>query len=134
VIGSFNRSNAAGESIANDNNIKCLVELAVVQFSAFRARNKIKHRHTPVFDPIGQSITLRVVPDLPSMARSSQCHIRQRSTANRTVANTRTYTDFWQGAAIDRVRLTQSIARPEEAAKELQAVAKKGGGECQIGH
>jgi hypothetical protein len=41
------------------------------------------------------------------------------------VANTRTYTDFWQGAGIDRVRLTQSIARPEEAAKELQAVAKK---------
>ena len=41
------------------------------------------------------------------------------------MANTRTYTDFWQGAGIDRVRLTQSLARPEEAAKELQAVAKK---------
>ena len=46
-------------------------------------------------------------------------------TASRTAAKTRAYTDFWQGAGVDRTKLAQALPRLEDTADELKAVAQK---------
>jgi tetratricopeptide (TPR) repeat protein/CHAT domain-containing protein len=48
-----------------------------------------------------------------------------KRTASRTVAKTRAYTDFWQGAGVDRAALAQALPRLADTADELKAVAQK---------
>jgi CHAT domain-containing protein/tetratricopeptide (TPR) repeat protein len=45
--------------------------------------------------------------------------------ATKVTAKTRSYTDFWQGAGIDRTKLAQALPRLEDTTDELQAVAQK---------
>jgi CHAT domain-containing protein/Tfp pilus assembly protein PilF len=45
--------------------------------------------------------------------------------ATKVAAKTRSYTDFWQGAGIDRAKIAQALPRLEDTADELQAVAQK---------
>lgn len=50
--------------------------------------------------------------------------------ANRVAARkqpTRAYTDFWQGASVDRDKLAEALPRLEDTAEELSAVAKSVG-------
>ena len=49
---------------------------------------------------------------------------RQRA-AGRSAVKTRAYTDFWQGAGVDRARISQALPRLEDTADELKAVAQK---------
>jgi CHAT domain-containing protein/tetratricopeptide (TPR) repeat protein len=55
----------------------------------------------------------------------------QRATGKATAGTgktkvvTRAYTDYWQGAGVDRARLGQNLARLEDTAAELKAVAQK---------
>ncbi len=48
-----------------------------------------------------------------------------RSPQWRVAAKTRGYSDFWQGAGVDRARLRQLLVRLEDTADELKAVANK---------
>jgi CHAT domain-containing protein len=48
---------------------------------------------------------------------------RQRST--KVAAKTRAYTDFWQGAGVDRAKLSEALPRLEDTADEIKAVAQK---------
>ena len=43
----------------------------------------------------------------------------------RSAAKTRAYADFWQGAGIDRAKLSEALVRLEDTADELKAVARK---------
>src|SRR5260370_34011356 len=43
--------------------------------------------------------------------------------ASRSVTNV-AYTDFWQGAGVDRVKLAQALSQLPDTADELNAVAK----------
>jgi CHAT domain-containing protein len=45
--------------------------------------------------------------------------------AARTAPQTRAYTDFWQGAGVDRSALSQALSRLADTADELKAVAQK---------
>ena len=47
----------------------------------------------------------------------------RRST--KLTAKTRSYTDYWRGAGIDREKLAQALQRLEDTADELKAVAEK---------
>jgi CHAT domain-containing protein len=47
----------------------------------------------------------------------------QRST--KVAARTRAYTEFWQGAGVDRRKLSQALPRLEDTADEVKAVAQK---------
>jgi CHAT domain-containing protein len=49
----------------------------------------------------------------------------QRVAEARTVAKTRAFTDFWQGAGVDRTMLSQALPRLADTADELKAVAGK---------
>jgi CHAT domain-containing protein/tetratricopeptide (TPR) repeat protein len=51
--------------------------------------------------------------------------VGQRSASARIIGKTRTFTDFWQGAGVDRAMLSQALPRLEDTADELKAVAKK---------
>jgi CHAT domain-containing protein len=46
--------------------------------------------------------------------------------------NTRSFTDFWQGAGVDREKLSQALPRLPDTADELIAVAKKIGGDVYL--
>jgi CHAT domain-containing protein/Tfp pilus assembly protein PilF len=46
-------------------------------------------------------------------------------TADARHIGTRSYTDFWQGAGVDRARLGQALPRLADSADELKAVARK---------
>ncbi|MEZ5784909.1 MAG: CHAT domain-containing protein [Xanthobacteraceae bacterium] len=59
------------------------------------------------------------------------------SKATRTAkltAATRSYTDFWRGASVDRSKLASALPRLEETAAEVQAVAQKLGGSAEDIH
>jgi CHAT domain-containing protein len=45
--------------------------------------------------------------------------------AAKNATKTRAFTDFWQGAGVDRTMLSQALPRLEDTADELKAVAKK---------
>jgi CHAT domain-containing protein len=63
----------------------------------------------PVFDPAERAKALA-----------------ERRAGNRTVvANTRGYSDFWQGIGVDRARLAQALPSLLDTADELKAVAAK---------
>ena len=52
--------------------------------------------------------------------------VRQaRRRADTSAAKTRAYTDFWQGAGVDRTKLSQALPRLADTADELKAVAQK---------
>jgi len=46
-------------------------------------------------------------------------------TAARAVPQTRAYTDYWRGVAVDRARLAQALPRLEDTADEVRIVAQK---------
>jgi CHAT domain-containing protein len=46
-------------------------------------------------------------------------------TENQAAAKTRSYTDFWQGAGVDRAQLARALQRLEDTAGELREVARK---------
>jgi tetratricopeptide (TPR) repeat protein/CHAT domain-containing protein len=49
----------------------------------------------------------------------------QREVARRVAANTRGYSEFWQGIGVDRARLAQALPSLLDTADELKAVAAK---------
>ena len=63
----------------------------------------------PVFDPSERARALE----------------ERRRAKSRVAANTRAYSEFWQGAAIDRTKLAQALPSLLDSADELKAVAAK---------
>jgi CHAT domain-containing protein len=63
----------------------------------------------PVFDPTERTKALE----------------RRRGQGRTVVTNTRGYSEFWQGAALDRVRLARALPSLPDTADELKAVATK---------
>ncbi len=49
----------------------------------------------------------------------------QRATPAKAAGKSRSYTDFWQGAGVDRAQLARALPRLEDTADELKAVAQK---------
>lgn len=67
----------------------------------------------PLFDPAQQGSGDKRAAGKPGMTKS----------ASRSVT-TAAYTDFWQGAGVDRAKLAQSLPRLPDTADELNAVAQ----------
>jgi CHAT domain-containing protein len=60
----------------------------------------------------------------PIFGPEAEPEASQRTAAARAVV-TRSYTDYWQGAGVDRTKLAQALPRLADTADELKAVAQK---------
>jgi hypothetical protein len=69
----------------------------------------------PVFDP----------------AERARALAAQRGGKRTVIANARGYSEFWQGAGVDRTRLAQALPSLLDTADELKAVAAKARGACR---
>ena len=69
----------------------------------------------PIFDPVERQ---------KAVAERAQTLAAGNRSAGRVAANTRAYTDFWQGIGVDRRKLARALPSLLETAAELKAVAK----------